>query len=111
MDARRTNCREAETLTSLVRKGGTSRPLDGALPLAARPAFRIELQKHPHPAIVLERKESPVGLLIAPGLMLKVGDQAPNFTATLDDDTSFTLSAQRGKVIVLFFYPKDDTPG
>lgn len=43
--------------------------------------------------------------------MLKPGDQAPDFTATLDDGTSFTLSEQRGKVIVLFFYPKDDTPG
>jgi len=43
--------------------------------------------------------------------MLKPGDQAPDFTATLDDGASFTLSEQRGKVIVLFFYPKDDTPG
>ena len=43
--------------------------------------------------------------------MLKPGDQAPDFTATLDDGTSLTLSEQRGKVIVLFFYPKDDTPG
>lgn len=43
--------------------------------------------------------------------MLHAGDQAPDFTATLDDGTSFTLSEQRGKVIVLFFYPKDDTPG
>lgn len=43
--------------------------------------------------------------------MLHAGDQAPDFTATLDDGTSFRLSEQRGKVIVLFFYPKDDTPG
>lgn len=44
--------------------------------------------------------------------MLKVGTQAPDFTAKLDDGTSFTLSAYRGqKHVVLYFYPKDFTAG
>ena len=44
--------------------------------------------------------------------MLKVGTQAPDFTATLDDGSTFTLSAYRGqKHVVLYFYPKDFTPG
>lgn len=43
--------------------------------------------------------------------MLQVGDIAPDFTAMTDDGTLLTLAEQRGKVIVLFFYPKDDTPG
>ena len=40
-----------------------------------------------------------------------VGALAPDFTGTLDDGTELRLSALRGHVVVLFFYPRDDTPG
>jgi thioredoxin-dependent peroxiredoxin len=40
-----------------------------------------------------------------------VGDIAPDFNAEIDDGTRLTLSELRGKPVVLFFYPKDDTPG
>ena len=43
--------------------------------------------------------------------MLKVGDTAPDFSALSDDGTTVTLSELKGKSIVLYFYPKDDTPG
>ena len=43
--------------------------------------------------------------------MLRTGDVAPDFTAPTDDGSMFTLSEHRARVIVLFFYPKDDTPG
>jgi peroxiredoxin Q/BCP len=36
---------------------------------------------------------------------------APDFTLTADDGSTVTLSALKGKNVVLFFYPKDDTPG
>ncbi len=39
------------------------------------------------------------------------GTMAPDFTATLDDGSTLTLSRLRGHPVVLFFYPKDDTPG
>ena len=42
---------------------------------------------------------------------LKAGDPAPDFTLALDDGGSFTLSAQRGKPVVIFFYPEDDSGG
>ncbi len=42
---------------------------------------------------------------------LKAGDAAPPFTATVQDGTQVSLSDYRGKRLVLFFYPKDDTPG
>lgn len=42
---------------------------------------------------------------------LKVGDQAPEIKTTIQDGTSFELSSLRGKKVVLYFYPKDDTPG
>jgi len=42
---------------------------------------------------------------------LKPGDQAPDFTLPLDDGSAFTLSAQRGQWVVLYFYPQDDSGG
>ncbi|MDQ3247609.1 MAG: thioredoxin-dependent thiol peroxidase [Chloroflexota bacterium] len=42
---------------------------------------------------------------------LNVGDVAPDFTATTDEGKPVKLSDYRGKRVVLYFYPKDDTPG
>jgi peroxiredoxin Q/BCP len=42
---------------------------------------------------------------------LKVGDAAPDFTANDQDGKKVTLSDYRGKKVILYFYPKDDTPG
>lgn len=43
--------------------------------------------------------------------MLKVGDQAPNFIEHDQDGNPVSLAEYRGKRVVLWFYPKDDTPG
>ncbi len=43
--------------------------------------------------------------------MLETGDAAPDFTLTADDGSQVSLSGLRGKKIVLYFYPKDDTSG
>jgi peroxiredoxin Q/BCP len=43
--------------------------------------------------------------------MLKEQDAAPDFTLETDSGEKVTLSAQQGKPVVLFFYPKDDTSG
>ena len=42
---------------------------------------------------------------------LAVGDQAPEFGATTDDGRTVKLSDYKGKRVILYFYPKDDTPG
>lgn len=42
---------------------------------------------------------------------LKAGDKAPDFTGTLQDETTVSLSDYAGKKLIIFFYPKDDTPG
>jgi peroxiredoxin Q/BCP len=47
----------------------------------------------------------------APAKGPKVGDRAPDFTLPTDGTGSVTLSALRGKPVVLYFYPRDDTPG
>jgi peroxiredoxin Q/BCP len=43
--------------------------------------------------------------------MLKAGDVAPDFTVFTHEGTALTLSSLRGKKVVLWFYPKADTPG
>jgi len=43
--------------------------------------------------------------------MLKVGDEAPDIKVATDSGEEFQLSDMRGKRVVLYFYPKADTPG
>ena len=43
--------------------------------------------------------------------MLNVGDQAPEFTLSSHQGQQVKLSDLRGKNVVLWFYPKADTPG
>ena len=43
--------------------------------------------------------------------MLTAGSLAPDFTLPTDTGESLTLSALRGRTVVLYFYPKDDTSG
>lgn len=43
--------------------------------------------------------------------MVGPGDIAPDFTLPDQEGAPITLSALRGKPVVLFFYPKDDSPG
>ena len=42
---------------------------------------------------------------------LKVGDKVPNFKAKDQHGADFIWNEHQGKPIVLYFYPKDDTPG
>jgi peroxiredoxin Q/BCP len=44
-------------------------------------------------------------------IMLKEGDKAPDFHLKADDGQEISLSALRGKPVVLYFYPKANTPG
>ena len=43
--------------------------------------------------------------------MVEEGDAAPDFELVSDSGETVTLSSLRGKPTVLYFYPKDDTPG
>jgi len=47
----------------------------------------------------------------AAGDSLKVGQKAPEFTVVNDEGQKVKLSEFKGKKVVLYFYPKDDTPG
>ena len=43
--------------------------------------------------------------------MLKIGEKAPDFTLKDQNGKAVSLSDFAGKKVVLYFYPKDNTPG
>jgi thioredoxin-dependent peroxiredoxin len=43
--------------------------------------------------------------------MVDVGEKAPEFSMATDSGGTVSLAALKGKKVVLYFYPKDDTPG
>src|ERR1700752_727819 len=53
----------------------------------------------------------PCGAPLACATMIAEGQEAPDFELTTDTGETIKLSALRGKQVVLYFYPKDDTPG
>ena len=42
---------------------------------------------------------------------IEAGERAPAFTLAADDGTQVRLADLKGSPVVLYFYPKDDTPG
>jgi peroxiredoxin Q/BCP len=44
-------------------------------------------------------------------MSLKIGDKAPDFTMPADGGGEISLKALKGQKVVLYFYPRDDTPG
>ncbi len=48
---------------------------------------------------------------MAAATLLRVGDPAPAFSLKSGDGRTVRLSELRGRTVVLYFYPKDDTPG
>ena len=61
--------------------------------------------------------ESAIAALLAPDFVfpgeipMKVNDKAPDFTLQDENEKEVALKDMRGKTVVLFFYPKANTPG
>ncbi len=43
--------------------------------------------------------------------MLKIGEKSPNFSIPRDGQGTLGLNDYKGRILVIYFYPKDDTPG
>lgn len=53
-----------------------------------------------------------LGILLSASLSaIAVGEMAPQFEAKADDGRTIKLSDYKGKTVILYFYPKDDTSG
>ena len=52
-----------------------------------------------------------IGVTMAQNQKIEIGKMAPDFTLKDQNNTEHTLSDYFGKKIVVYFYPKDDTPG
>ena len=52
-----------------------------------------------------------LGLFSSSHAAIKIGEKAPNFTLPDQDNIKHTLDDYQGQWIVLYFYPKDDSPG
>jgi thioredoxin-dependent peroxiredoxin len=74
-------------------------------PRYSNPGYLVEART----AIWRESVTSPQ--LISSHTMLKEGSRAPAFSAETDSGTTLSLASLRGQTVVLYFYPKDDTPG
>ncbi len=78
----------------------------GCAALAATGGCRDEAQSKPTAAPVAAAEEAPVE-----GKLLPVGAEAPDFESVAHDGTRVRLKELRGSPVVLYFYPKDETPG
>ena len=97
----------------LAAGGSAERAPQGVLELDEPPA--IELARDPSlgppPMPKKRRKGGQLNMLDYPGESLTVGMPAPEFSLPSTLGRRVTLSEFRGKRVILYFYPKDDTPG
>ncbi|MFM8414221.1 MAG: thioredoxin-dependent thiol peroxidase [Planctomycetota bacterium] len=83
-------------------------------PAAKKPAAKQAAAKKPVAKKTSAKKpaaKQPPAKASAGPAWPKEGSKAPDFTATAHDGTKVTLAALKGRPVVLYFYPKDDTPG
>ncbi|WP_300299789.1 peroxiredoxin [Ferrovibrio sp.] len=74
-----------------------------ATPAKTKPAAKTKT--------VAKKKAAAPKAAAAQSAGLKVGDRAPAFTMPTDGGGTVSLASLKGKAVVLYFYPKDDTSG
>src|SRR5437762_2976878 len=65
----------------------------------------------PSPSSTRETRTTPTARRLKEDALVTEGEPAPDFTLTADSGEPVSLSSFRGRSVVLYFYPKDDTPG
>ncbi len=72
---------------------------------------RGDTNRSPSRSPTLETRTTLTARLTEDRLAIEEGTPAPDFTLSTDSGDNLSLSSLRGKAVVLYFYPKDDTPG
>ncbi len=75
--------------------------------VAAKPAAKPVVKKK----VAAKKANTNTAKFVAHKTHLKAGDKAPYFEGIEQDGNTVSLSALTGKTVILYFYPKDDTPG
>lgn len=76
----------------------------------AKPASKKKAPKSATPKKAASKKTPNSEKFVAHSTALKAGDQAPVFSAKDQDGKLISLKDLKGKKVVLYFYPKDNTP-
>lgn len=95
--------------TKASKTGTTKSPTPKAAPAAASKAAKPA--KPAKPVTAREAKAGGAAASPAGGGALAEGEKAPDFKLQTDDGSTVSLSDFAGKSVVLYFYPKDNTPG
>jgi peroxiredoxin Q/BCP len=99
-------------LASLVFPAACAAPSSTAsAPAAASAPAPLATAPTPESAFAPPPASAPAPALAAAAPDDLVGKPAPDFTGAAQDGTSVHLAALKGKHVVLYFYPKDETPG
>jgi len=113
--ANRAAPRKAPAAGAAPRKAAGPAERQGAFEFEMEPSIPdLVIDRHPPLPPVPKRRSGRaphVGSPDYPGESLTVGMEAPDFTLPSTLGRPVTLSEFRGKMVVLYFYPKDDTPG
>ena len=97
-----------KSITSLKKKlAKKATPKKVVAKVVAKPVSKPVVKKK----IAAKKENTNTAKFVAHKTHLKAGDKAPYFEGIEQDGNTVSLSALTGKTVILYFYPKDDTPG
>ena len=102
------NVNLGKSITSLKKKlAKKATPKKVVAKVVAKPASKLVVKKK----VTAKKADTTTAKFVAHKTHLKAGDKAPYFEGIEQDGNTVSLSALTGKTVILYFYPKDDTPG
>jgi len=108
--ARRTVTKKASTKKTSTKKASAKKPAAKKAPTAKTSAKSASTKAATKPALKPAAKPAKQAVAASAGLVA-VGAQAPDFTLPNAAGKPVSLSSFKGKPVVVYFYPKDDTSG
>ena len=97
-----------KSITSLKKKlAKKATPKKVVAKVVAKPVSKPVVKKK----VTAKKADTTTAKFVAHKTHLKAGDKAPYFEGIEQDGNTVSLSALTGKTVILYFYPKDDTPG
>lgn len=97
-----------KSITSLKKKlAKKATPKKVVAKVVAKPVSKPVVKKK----VAAKKADTTTAKFVAHKTHLKAGDKAPYFEGIEQDGNTVSLSALTGKTAILYFYPKDDTPG